>query len=176
MAENDAPTQESAAAGEGQAPETQFSIQRVFLKDCSFESPRSPTVFQAEWKPQVTFDLKTRSSKIVDDAYEVVVQITAEAKLEDQTAFIVEVHEAGIFTLKGYEDEQMEVLLGSVCPNIVYPYARESIDSLIVKGTFPALMLAPINFDGLYQQQKQQAAQAAGNGQAGGEASPETTQ
>jgi preprotein translocase subunit SecB len=95
----------------------------------------------------------------------VVLVLTVEATLEEEPGFVVEVHQAGVFTAKDFEDVQLAQLLGTVCPNILFPYAREAIDSLVVKGSFPALMLAPINFDALYAQQKQ-AAEANANGEA----------
>lgn len=167
MADNQETNQEAAAGTEGanQAQGPQFALQRIYLKDCSFESPRSPQVFQNQWQPKINFDIKTRTNKIQDDVYEVVLVLTAEALLEDQPAFLVEVHQAGIFTAKDFQDPQLEQLLATVCPNILFPYAREAIDNLVTKGSFPALMLSPINFDALYAQQKAQAQQqAAGDG------------
>ena len=163
MAENDQKAPEAApGAGAEQPAGPQFALQRIYLKDSSFESPRSPGVFQSQWSPKINFDIKTRSSKIQDDVFEVVLVLTAEAQLEENTAFLVEVHQAGIFTAKDFPDEQLEQLLATVCPNILFPYAREAIDNLVIKGSFPALMLAPINFEALYAQQKQaNAAQAA---------------
>jgi preprotein translocase subunit SecB len=163
MAENDQNTPEAApVAGAEQAAGPQFALQRIYLKDSSFESPRSPAVFQNQWSPKINFDIKTRSNKIQDGVFEVVLVLTAEAQVEDNTAFLVEVHQAGIFTAKEFADEQLEQLLATVCPNILFPYAREAIDGLVTKGSFPALMLAPINFEALYAQQKQaNAAQAA---------------
>lgn len=162
MADTQDTNQTAAAGTENAAQGPQFALQRIYLKDCSLESPRSPTVFQSQWKPKVNFDIKTRSNKVSDDVYEVVLVLTAEAQLDEQAAFLVEVHQAGIFTAQGFEEAQLEQLLATVCPNILFPYAREAIDNLVVKGSFPALMLSPINFDALYQQQKQQAQQGGG--------------
>ncbi len=173
MAEDDINQQTPAPTGaEGtQAPEgPQFALQRIYLKDASFESPRSPAVFQGQWKPKINFDIKTRSNKVQDEVFEVVLVLTAEAQMEEQTAFLVEVHQAGIFTCRDFSDAQLEQILATVCPNILFPYAREAIDGLVLKGSFPALMLAPINFDALYQQQKQQMAQQAAAGNGAGEA------
>jgi preprotein translocase subunit SecB len=172
-----APTPDAAE----QPPGAQFALQRLYLKDSSFESPRSPLVFQGKWEPKIHFDIKTRSSKVQDDSYEVILVLTAEAKLDDQSAFLVEVHQAGIFSCKDFDEAQLEQVLSTVCPNILFPYAREAIDSLVIKGSFPALMLAPINFDALYTQQKKaQAEQSAagenGDGAAADEAASATTQ
>ena len=165
MAENEGNTPETAAAPAGDQPEgPQFQVQRIYLKDASFESPRSPTVFQGQWQPKVNFDIKTKNSKIQDDVFEVVLVLTVEATVEEEPGFIVEVHQAGVFAAKGISDVELEQLLSTVCPSILFPYAREAIDSLVVKGSFPALMLAPINFDALYTQQKQ-AAQAEADGE-----------
>lgn len=176
--ENTENTEAAPATDQPQGPG--FALQRLYLKDASFESPRSPQVFQGKWTPKVNFDIKTRSSKIQDDLYEVVLVVTAEAKLDDQSAFLIEVHQAGIFACNGFDDAQLEQLLSTVCPNILFPYAREAIDAFAVKGSFPALMLSPINFDALYKQQKEaQAAEAAAgeNGAADDvQATPETTQ
>ena len=104
--------------------------------------------------------------------YEVVLVLTAEAQLEEETAFVVEVHQAGIFTVKEFSETDLEQVLATVCPSILFPYSRESLDALVVKGSFPPLMIAPINFEALYAQQKQAAEQQA----AGGEAAPESVQ
>ena len=164
MAENEENTQETAAAE--QSEPRQFALQRIYLKDSSFESPGSPAVFQGEWQPKINFDIKTRNAKMQDDLYEVVLVLTVEATQEDKPAFVVEVHQAGVFTVRDFEGEQLEQLLATFCPNILFPYAREVIDSLVVKGSFPALMLAPINFEALYAQQKQAQQDAAANAEA----------
>ncbi|CAE7874945.1 MAG: protein-export chaperone SecB [Gammaproteobacteria bacterium] len=172
MAEENNP--QPAATGEGEQPQgPQFGVQRIYLKDCSFESPRSPQVFQGQWQPSINFDINTKSQNVQDDVHEVVLTLTAEAKNEDSSSFLIEVQQAGIFTCKDFDEAQKEHILAAVCPNILYPYAREIVDSLVVKGSFPALMLAPINFDALYQQKKQQAQ----SGEAGTEPpAPESVQ
>lgn len=176
MAEDDNNPQPAAAAeGAAQAQGPQFGVQRLYLKDSSFESPRSPSVFQSQWSPKINFDLKTRSNKIQDGVYEVVLVVTAEALTDDsEAAFLIEVHQAGIFTVKDFDDAETERILATVCPNILFPYARETIDSLVVKGSFPALMLSPLNFDALYEQNKQQ--KAAGGADGTEPPAPEITQ
>ena len=166
MAEEKNVPQPAATEESQQVEGPQFALQRIYLKDSSFESPRSPTVFQGQWAPKINFDIKSRSEKVQDDVYEVVLVLTAEAQMEEQAAFLVEVHQAGIFAAKDFDELQLEQLLATVCPNILFPYAREAIDSLVVKGSFPALALAPVNFDALYKQQKEAMAQqpASGNG------------
>ena len=138
----------------------QFSLQRFYVKDSSFESPNAPESFQKQWKPEVKLDLNSRSRKLSDDTYEVDVKVTATAENDGETAFLVEVVLGGIFHIKGIEGEQLKHMLGAFCPNILFPYVRETIDQLVVKGSFPALMLAPINFEALYQQSQAQQAQA----------------
>ena len=140
----------------------QFALQRIYLKDSSFESPGSPGVFQGQWTPKINFDIKSKHEKLQDDFFEVILVLTVEAQVDEKVAFIVEVHQAGLFAAKGFDANQLENMLATVCPTILFPYAREAIDSLVLKGSYPALALAPINFDAIYAQQKQaQAAEAS---------------
>lgn len=133
------------------AQETQFSIQRLYLKDCSFETPVGAEIFRAEWQPQVKLDLQINHSKLPDTVYEVAVGITATTTIGERTAFLVEVEYAGIFTIKGFPEQQLETLLNVVCPNMVFPYLREVVSDLVARGTFPQFILDPINFEALYQ-------------------------
>ena len=133
----------------------QFALQRIYLKDSSFESPGSPGVFQGQWTPKINFDIKSKHEKLKDDFFEVVLVLTVEAQVNEKVAFLVEVHQAGLFAAKGFDASQLENMLATVCPTILFPYAREAIDSLVLKGSYPALALAPINFDAIYAQQKQ---------------------
>ncbi|WPC05512.1 protein-export chaperone SecB [Pseudomonas benzenivorans] len=139
-----------AAQGE-QSP--QFSLQRIYIRDLSFEAPKSPEVFRQEWKPSVSLDLNTRQKALDGDFHEVVLTLSVTVKNGEETAFIAEVQQAGIFLIKGLEAAAMSHTLGAFCPNILFPYARETLDSLVVRGSFPALMLAPVNFDALYAQE-----------------------
>ena len=141
--------------------QTQFALQRFYVKDSSFESPNAPASFQKAWKPEVKLDLNSRSQKLADDTYEVEVKVTATAENDGDTAFLGEVVLGCIFVIKGVEGEQLKHMRGAFCPNILFPYVRETVDQLVTKGSFPALMLAPINFDALYQQSQAQQAQAA---------------
>jgi preprotein translocase subunit SecB len=144
---------EEQAAAQEQASQQQFVTQRIYTKDISFESPATPNVFRQEWKPNVNVDLNTKSSRLDDEGnHEVVLTLTITAKLEEQTAFLVEVQQAAIFFVSGIEGEALRQLLSTVAPTILFPYAREAIDSLVVRGGFPALMIAPVNFDALYRQ------------------------
>ena len=156
--------EETVAAQEAQ--QQQFVTQRIYTKDMSFESPMTPNVFRQEWKPAVNVDLNNKSSRVDDQGnHEVVLTLTITATLEQQTAFLVEVQQAGIFFVSGLEEDAMRQLLATVAPTILFPYAREAIDNLVVKGGFPALMIAPVNFDALYRQAVAQ--QAAEAGEAG---------
>lgn len=136
--------------------EQQFAIQRVFVKDLSFESPESPMIFTQDWKPEMGLDINTASNKVVDDNYEVILTLTVSVKSGGKTAFIVEVKQAGIFTVVGFAEEDLKHTLGSFCPSILYPYAREVVTSAVMRGGFPQLVLAPVNFEALYQQHKDQ--------------------
>ena len=159
--------QNNAQATEQNAP--QFHIQRIYAKDMSFETPNSPAVFQKEWNPEVKLDLDTRSNKLDEEVYEVVLSLTVTAQNGDETAFLCEVQQAGIFTVAGMDEPQLAHTLGSFAPNILFPYAREAVSNLVNRGTFPALNLAPVNFDALfaqYVQQRAAEAQAAEESQA----------
>ncbi|MDP2561056.1 protein-export chaperone SecB [Psychrobium sp. 1_MG-2023] len=129
-----------------------FNIQRIFTKDISFETPNSPAIFQKEWTPEVKLDLDTRSNKLADDVYEVILSLTVTAQLGEEVAFLAEVQQAGIFSIAGLDENQLAHSIGSYCPNILFPYAREVIASLVSRGTFPQLNLAPVNFDALFAQ------------------------
>jgi preprotein translocase subunit SecB len=142
-----------AISNEEEAP--QFSLQRIYVRDLSFEAPKSPAIFRQEWTPSVSLDLNTRQKQLENDFYEVVLTLSVEVKNGEEIAFIAEVQQAGIFLIKGLDASSMSHTLGAFCPNILFPYARETIDSLVVRGSFPALMLAPVNFDALYAQELQ---------------------
>ena len=129
-----------------------FTIQRIYVKDSSFEAPNSPNVFKEEWKPEVNVDLQTKTDKLDDDVFDVVLHLTVTVKRENTTSFLCEVKQAGIFTVKGFPEDQLNHALGSMCPNILYPYAREAISDMVTRGGFPQLLLAPVNFDALYLQ------------------------
>jgi len=144
----------SNAEGAGQADGQQFAIQKVYLKDASFETPHSPEVFRSEWRPEANVELNTGQQQLGEGTYEVVVTVTVTAKLEEQTAYLCEVHQAGIFTITGMDSEMLEGLLGSYCPGLLFPYAREAISDLVTKGGFPPMVLSPVNFDALYAQRK----------------------
>ena len=141
--------------------QAQFALQRIYLKDSSFECPGAPEVFQQQWKPQINLDLNTSSKKIQDDIYEVTLSLTITATNDDKTAFLVEIHQAGIFMAKGMEGQGLHQTLGAYCPNLLFPYAREAVDNMVNKASFPPLLLAPVNFDAIYQQALKQQAEKA---------------
>ncbi len=154
---------EEEQAASTEQPQQQFAMQRIYTKDLSFESPATPGIFRKQWQPAINVDLNTKSNRVDDSGnYEVVLTVTVTAKMDDETAFLVEVQQAGVFMITGIEGENLRRILGTAAPNILFPYARENIDSLCVKGGFPALMLAPVNFDALYQQALNQAQQKQG--------------
>ena len=146
-------------AEEQQAPEKQFSIQKIYTKDLSFETPSSPKIFTEKWEPTVDLNLSSQIFPLEQSLYEVALTITITVKSIESTAYLVEVSQAGIFTLSGFSEEEMGPMLGSFCPNILFPYAREAVSDLVNKGGFPQLLLAPVNFDALYAQQLQYAKQ-----------------
>lgn len=139
--------------------EIQFSVQRIYLKDASFETPQGPSVFMQKWEPRVQLDVNTRTDKLDDDHYEAVLRLTLTAEQNEKAVLLIEVEQAGIFFCCGLNDEQLRHVLATRAPEILFPYLRETVDSLAVKGSFPAFMLAPINFDALYQQALEQQAQ-----------------
>ena len=140
----------------------QFTIQRIYLKDASFESPRSPQIFASgEMQPQVNVQLNTGNQLVAEGIYEVVLSVTLTAKIEESTAFLVEVKQAGLFNMVGFTEESLGGMLGAYCPEMLFPYAREAISELITKGGFPQLLITPVNFNALYAEQMEQAASAS---------------
>ena len=146
-----------------------FEIQRIYLKDLSYEAPNTPHTFVEDWKPEVQLNLETKSNRIQDNVHEVILSVTATVNTNKKPAFIVETHMAGVFMISGLENEHLRQMLGSFCPNILFPYAREVISDVVVRGGFPQLILAPVNFDALYaqhveEQQKQGTQNTDGDG------------
>lgn len=137
-----------------------FAIQRIYCKDISFETPNSPQVFQQQWQPQADLQIDTQAKDLGNGSYDVTLIITATVKVEDKTAFLIEVNQAGIFTATSIPEEQLGPMLGAFCPNILFPYAREAISDISARGGFPPLILSPVNFDALYAQRMQQQAEA----------------
>ncbi len=149
------------------APQNQnareFVIQKIYLKDASFETPGTPGVFQKKWEPDVSLQLANSAVTLGEDIHEIIITVTITAKLGEETAYLCEIKQAGIFSIKGYSEQDMGLMAGSYCPNILFPYAREVVSDLVVKGGFPQMLLAPVNFDALYQQHVQQQSKEASN-------------
>lgn len=139
-----------ADAANNEVKQPEFHIQRIYIKDVSFEAPNTPSIFQKEWQPEVKLDMDTKTTVLAEDIYEVVLTLTVTCKLGEDTAFLCEVKQAGIFTAAHLDAPQLAHCLGSYCPNILFPYAREAVSSLVSKGSFPQLNLAPVNFDALF--------------------------
>jgi preprotein translocase subunit SecB len=141
-------------------PEKQFAIQKLFVKDISFESPSAPVIFTKKWEPTVDINLNSTANKAPEDMYQVAVTVTVTVKNNDQTAYLVEATQVGLFGIKGFPDAEMGPLLGSYCPSVLFPYLREVVSELVTKGGFPPMLLNPVNFDALYAQHAQQTQQA----------------
>ena len=144
-----------------QQSQGKFGIQKIYVKDLSFEAPNSPQNFSEQWEPNVNLDLNTSAQGVAEHNFEVVLSITVTVSNNDKTAYLVEVQQAGIFHLEEFPDSVLRAMLGSFCPNILFPYAREAVSDIVTRGGFPQLLLAPINFDALYEQHLQQQAQQA---------------
>ena len=133
-----------------------MQVERVYLKDLSFESPRAPQVFASEWKPNVNLDINTTANRLSQTHFEVVLTATLSARSqqdgEDFTGLIIEIQQAGVFLIEGADGPALERILAVACPDILFPYVREAVDNVAAKGTFPPFMLAPVDFASLYQQ------------------------
>ena len=158
----------------GAAPEANgpsFSVEKIYAKDVSFEAPGAPQVFSEPAQPNLEMQLNQRVQRLNEQLFEVVLSVTLTCKAADKTIYLAEVHQAGLFGLAGFDDQTLDAMLGVHCPNILYPYARQSISDLIQAGGFPPFLLQPINFEGLYaegvRQRAQQSALGAGTETAG---------
>lgn len=139
-----------------QENESNFSIEKIYLKDVSFEAPSAPAVFTEEWAPDINMELNTQATSIDKNVFDVELTITVTAKNNDATSFLVEIKQCGVFVISGMDDATLNGMLGAYCPNLLFPYAREAISDLVTKGGFPQLLLAPVNFDALFAQHMQQ--------------------
>lgn len=152
---------EAASAAEQQRPQGgQLAIQRMYIKDLSFEAPNSPAVFLQQMEPDADVYYSNTANKLGDETWEVVLQVTVTVKAEDRTVYLVEIQQAGIFLIRGFQDPQIQAILATACPNALYPFAREAVCDVVVKGGFPQLLLAPVNFELIYAQELQRRAQA----------------
>ena len=134
----------------------QLALERIYVKDMSLEVPGA-SVFTKEWNPELDINLSSNAEKLDDDHYQIILTVSVTAKNAEEAAFIAEVHQAGIFLLKDIPEDQIGQILGAYCPNVLFPYAREAISDIVTRGSFPQLLLAPVNFDQAYAQSQQQA-------------------
>ncbi|MCB1878087.1 MAG: protein-export chaperone SecB [Chromatiales bacterium] len=149
--------QNNAAAGGNGQDQRNIALQKIYVKDLSFESPNAPKIFtMGNLKPDVGLNLNSSAKSIGPDTYEVNISCTVTVKHEDQTLYLVEVQQAGVFMVKGFSKEETQAIVGAYCPNMLFPYAREAISDIVGKGGFPQLLLAPVDFGVLYQQHLQQ--------------------
>lgn len=159
---NEKKTPESAQNTAQDAPQgPQLAIQKIYVKDLSYEAPNTPGIFTEEIQPQVDVQMHNEAHNLDQDHHEIVLTITVTVRLEERTVYLVEVKQAGIFQLKGFNKEQLAGVAGTACPNILFPYAREAISDLVIRGGFPPLLLNPVNFDAVYQQELDRQKQAA---------------
>lgn len=141
------------ATAEAPAGNVEFVLQRIYVKDLSFEAPNSPSVFLENWQPAIELEVQNQANPLDADNYDVVMKLKVTAKLGEKVAYLVEVQQGGIFTIKNASQEQMKGIFGALCPTIIFPYAREAITNIVTHGGFPQLLLAPINFDALFLEQ-----------------------
>lgn len=146
-----------------QTPQQQFVLQKIYVKDLSFESPDVPEIFRLKWEPNVNIELNSKGKQLDANTHEVVLGITVTVKLEEKVAYLVEVQQAGVFSLSGFSEQEMGAMLGSYCPNLLYPFAREVISDLVTKAGFPQMLLAPVNFDAIYQDHLKRQQQSTSN-------------
>ncbi|WP_047553247.1 protein-export chaperone SecB [Methylotenera sp. G11] len=153
--------QEDNNAAQEQAQQPGFSIEKIYVKDVSLEIPHAPQIFTDRTQPQVSIELGNFAQQIEENVFEVAIKVTVTSKIADKTVFLVEVTQAGIFQISNVPAENIELIVGITCPNILFPYARESVSDLIVRAGFQPVLLNPINFEALFAQQKQQQAAQA---------------
>lgn len=150
MAQEDNQAEQNQQAG--------FSIEKIYVKDASLEIPNAPQIFTDRTAPQVSIELGNAAQMLEEGIFEVSIKVTVTSKIEDKTVFLVEVTQAGIFQIRNVPEENLEMIAGITCPNILFPYAREAVSDLVVRAGFPPVLLNPINFEALFAQKKQQQA------------------
>ena len=143
----------NGAAGAETAMPAQFSVQKIYLKNVSFEAPNAPAVFQEQAQPQLQLNINQKVARFDDDVYEVVLTITLTCTINEKTAYLAEVEQAGVFGLVGFDGAGTDMMLGTHCPNVLFPYARQALGDLISHGGFPPFLLQPLNFDAIYADQ-----------------------
>lgn len=144
-----------AANPQAQGPSGQLAIQKIYVKDLSFEAPNTPGVFTEQLNPSVDIHFSNETNELGENQYEVVLQVTVTVKQDERSIYLVEAKQAGIFTVSGFPAEHIPAILATACPNILFPYVREVVSDIVVKGGFPQMLLAPVNFEALYAQELQ---------------------
>ena len=157
----------NGAAAEANGPT--FSVEKIYVKDVSFEAPGAPQVFTDQGQPALEMNLNQRVQQVADNLFEVELSVTLTCKLPEKTVYLVEVQQAGLFGLGGFDAQTLDAMLGVHCPNILYPYARQTVSDLITAGGFPPFLLQPINFEALYAEGLRQRAAQQGGDLAGAE-------
>ncbi len=139
-----------AGADNAAQPQAQFTVEKIYLKDVSFEAPNAPAIFNEQGQPQLNMNLNQKVARIEDGLFEVVLGVTLTCTLAEKTVYLAEVQQAGVFGLAGFDERTLDMMLGTYCPNVLFPYVRQAVSDLITSGGFPAFYLQPINFEGLY--------------------------
>ena len=149
-------------ATDGNAPsQAQFTVEKIYVKDVSFEAPNAPAVFNEQGQPQLNMNLNQKVGRLDGNLFEVVLAVTLTCTLNDKTVYLAEVEQAGIFGLAGFDDRTLDMMLGTYCPNVLFPYVRQSISDLITNGGFPPFYMQPINFEALYAEGLRRRAEGA---------------
>jgi len=154
-------TEENKQAANAQGHGPKMAFQKIYIKDVSFEAPNAPRVFQEQGQPNIKLNLNQKVDKLDDNTYEVTLTATVTCEVNEKTAYLAEVAQAGIFSMENFEEQALHQTLGIYCPNVLFPYVRQEISNLITAGGFQPLLLQPVNFEQMYQQQMQQAQQQA---------------
>ena len=141
--------------------DSQFSIQKIYVKDISFETPNTPDAFKMEWKPVVDMNITNEATPLGDDLFDVVLSVTLTVKIDNKVIYLVEINQAGIFLIKNFPKDLLSRMLATSCANILFPFAREAISDTVVRGGFPQLLLSPVDFYALYEKQREQASEQA---------------
>ena len=150
MAENET---NPVASNGSTAPQAQLQIQKIYIKDASFEAPNAPQIFQEQGQPRIDLNLSQKVQNFAEGMFEVVLSLTVTCKMEDKTVYLAEVQQAGVFGLNGFDASQRDAVLGTYCPHTLFPYARQAISDLVQNGGFPPFLLQPINFEQIYADQ-----------------------
>ena len=156
---------QSAPAANETANGPMLSAQTVYLKDCSYEAPKGPRI-DGNWSPQISLDINTTANVVAPELHEVVITVTVGAKQGEATAFLVEVKQAGLFVMRGLSQDDLRRAIGTICPSVLFPYARVAVSQLVTQGGFPNFVLPPVDFDQMYARgiaQQQAKAQGAAN-------------